>query len=526
MDMHDPLRRDAIRPDPVDILLVDDQPAKLMSYEVILRELGERLITATSAREALRHLLRTDVAVVLVDVCMPELDGFELARMIRDHPRFEQTAIIFISAVHLSDEDRVRGYAMGAVDYVPVPVIPEVLRAKVRVFVDLFRKTRQLEAAARELERRVTERTAALEASTEQLRESERRRSVALAAGQMGSWDLDVTTGECLWDPGQFRIFGVDPESFRPSLATVRPLIAGEDIERIRTLLRTEPERQTFQVEARIVRPDGAQRWCICAAAVTRDARGAVTRVSGVTIDITDRKLAEERQLLLAREVDHRARNALAIVQAIVRLTSARDPQAYMAAVEGRIRALAQAHTLLSESRWEGADVRRLVDEELEAYRRDGPRVATDGPSVSLPPDRAQVLALALHELATNSVKYGALSVETGSLDVAWRFDGERVILSWSEAGGPPVRKPQSRGFGTKILEASINQQIAGRVTLDWRPSGLACTLEIPCGPRPRSALPRDDGATHAAPVEAAEMPAAPRVPRKVAGTSAGARGG
>lgn len=479
---------------PVNILLVDDQPAKLMSYEVILRELGETLITASSAQEALRHLLRTEVAVVLVDVCMPELDGFELARMIREHPRFAQTAIIFISAVHLTDADRVHGYEMGAVDYVPVPVVPEVLRAKVRIFVELFRKTRQLEALARDLEQRVAERTAALESSTERLRESERRRSVALAAGQMGSWDWDIRTNECVWDPGQYRIFGVDPETFRPTFDAVRPMIVADDLDHIRKIMCSDGGRQTFQVEARIVRPDGDQRWCVCAAAVTRDEAGKVSRVSGVTIDITDRKQAEERQLLLAREVDHRARNALAVVQAIVRLTAASDPRAYVAAVEGRIRALAQAHTLLSESRWEGADVKRLVDEELEPYRSGGPLVETDGPTVSLPPDRAQVLALALHELATNSVKYGALSVETGALSVMWRSEGDRVTLRWTETGGPPVRKPKARGFGTKILEASINQQIAGRVTLDWQPTGLDCTLEIPCGARPRvaNAIPDD----------------------------------
>src|SRR5256886_6065241 len=132
-------------PDKVNILLVDDQPAKLLAYEVILKELGENLIKAASAREALEHLLKTDVAVVLIDVCMPELDGFQLAAMIRDHPRFQKIAIIFISAIHLTDMDRLRGYQMGAVDYVPVPVIPEVLRAKVKVFAELYRKTRQLE---------------------------------------------------------------------------------------------------------------------------------------------------------------------------------------------------------------------------------------------------------------------------------------------------------------------------------------------------------------------------------------------
>src|SRR5438132_13538628 len=130
--------------DKVNVLLVDDQPAKLLAYEVILKDLGENLIKAASAREALERLLKTDVAVVLIDVQMPELDGFELAAMIREHPRFQQTALIFVSAIHLSDLDRLRGYEAGGVDYVPVPVVPEVLRAKVRVFAELYRKTRAL----------------------------------------------------------------------------------------------------------------------------------------------------------------------------------------------------------------------------------------------------------------------------------------------------------------------------------------------------------------------------------------------
>src|SRR2546421_5801130 len=163
--------------DKVNVLLVDDQPAKLLAFEVILQELGENLIKAASAREALEHLLKQDVAVVLVDVCMPELDGFQLAAMIREHPRFQKTAIIFISAIHLTDVDHLRGYEMGAVDYVPVPVVPEVLRAKVKVFAELYRKTRQLEKLNSELERRVVERTAALESSATRLLQSEQLRS-------------------------------------------------------------------------------------------------------------------------------------------------------------------------------------------------------------------------------------------------------------------------------------------------------------------------------------------------------------
>src|ERR1700758_1179328 len=138
----------------VNILLVDDQPAKLLAYEVILKELGENLVVAASGREALEQLLKNEVAVVLIDVCMPELDGFELAAMIREHPRFQKTAIIFISAIQVTEVDRLRGYEMGGVDYVPVPVVPEVLRAKVRIFAELFRKTRELEQLNAKLERR------------------------------------------------------------------------------------------------------------------------------------------------------------------------------------------------------------------------------------------------------------------------------------------------------------------------------------------------------------------------------------
>jgi signal transduction histidine kinase len=169
----------------VNILLVDDQPGKLLGYEVILSELGENLIKAGSANDALEQLLKNDVAVVLIDVCMPDLDGFELAAMIREHPRFQKMAIIFVSAIQVTDLDLLRGYAAGAVDYVPVPVVPDLLRAKVRVFAELYRKTRQLETLNAELERRVAERTAELAQANSELEhrveERTREREAALA---------------------------------------------------------------------------------------------------------------------------------------------------------------------------------------------------------------------------------------------------------------------------------------------------------------------------------------------------------
>src|ERR1700692_599929 len=268
----------------VNILLVDDQPAKLLAYEVILKELGENLVVATSGREALEHLLKIDVAVILVDVCMPELDGFELAAMIREHPRFQKTAMIFISAIQVSDIDRLRGYEMGAVDYVPVPVIPEVLRAKIRVFAELYRKTRQLERFNAELENRVRARTAELEQSHARLLESEQRRSLAIAAGKMGSWDWDWVNGDWMWDEGQYQIFGVDPKSFVVTTANVEALLHPDDRDELRRGMSQFAKGTTsYEAEFRVTRPDGEVRWCVGTAAATLDKRGRVVHVSSVT---------------------------------------------------------------------------------------------------------------------------------------------------------------------------------------------------------------------------------------------------
>ncbi len=174
-----------LKTDPINILLVDDQPSKLLGYEAILSELGENLIKASSGREALECLLKHDIAVMLIDVVMPEIDGFELAAMIRAHPRYRNTAMIFVSALAHSELDRARGYEKGAVDYVSVPIVPELLLAKVRVFAELYRKTRQLELLNAELERRVEERTAELAQANAELEqrveERTREREEALA---------------------------------------------------------------------------------------------------------------------------------------------------------------------------------------------------------------------------------------------------------------------------------------------------------------------------------------------------------
>jgi PAS domain S-box-containing protein len=492
----------------VNILLVDDQPAKLLSYEVILRDINENLIKASSGREALEQLLKTEIAVVLMDVCMPELDGFELAAMIRDHPRFRKTAIIFISAIHLTEVDRLRGYEMGAVDYVPVPVVPEVLCAKVKIFAELYRKSRQLEQLNAELERRVADRTAELERSNRQLQQSEERRNLALAAGKMGSWDWHLARGDCVWDEGQRRIFGVDPD-FEATLPTLRKLVHHEDWSLLyQALKHARRDAGSRQVEFRICRPDGGVGWCLGTVAASADAANRIARISGVTIDITDRKEAEQRQLLLAREVDHRAKNALAVVHAIVSLTRADNIAQFVAAVEGRVQALARAHSLLSESRWRGANISDIIEEELAPYRAPHfDRVKISGTSLSLDPSTAQALALALHELATNAAKYGALSQPSGRLQVSWSLANARLELQWIERGGPAPGQVEPGGFGLRVIKASVEGQLDGKVEFDWRRDGLRCSLSVPLQAKPE-VLPKADepaerpGANGAAPFE------------------------
>ena len=466
--------------DRVNILLVDDQPGKLLSYEVMLAELDENLVAVSSAKEALAYLLKSEVAVILVDVCMPELDGFELAEMIREHPRFQKTAIIFISAIHLTESDYLRGYAAGAVDYLPVPVVPELLRAKVRVFAELFRKTRDLQKLNDELEHRVAERTEALALSADRLRQSEQGRGLALVAGNMGSWDFNLVSGAWFWDEGQSHIFGVDHAGFVPSVEKVRQGIYPGDIEKIREqLLGLDGENATCECEFRIVRPSGDIRWCTAVAVASFDEAGKPVRFSGVTTDITERKEAETRQALLAREVDHRAKNTLAVVQAIVRMAKRDSIEEYAKAVEGRIGALAQTHELLSQSRWEGADIARLIEEELAPYQGETPpRVTTAGPSLVLLPEQAQLVAMAVHELATNAAKYGSLSVEAGKVDVTWSDRDHTLFLDWTESGGPSVLPPSRFGFGTKII-SSLGGGRRGRTCFNWRPGGLNFTLEL-----------------------------------------------
>jgi len=291
--------------DKVNILLVDDQPAKLLSYETILDSLKENLLKATSGQEALDYLLRNEVAVILVDVCMPDIDGFELAATIRQHPRFQKTAIILVSAVHMTDPDKLKGYDCGAVDYVSVPVIPEILRAKVAVFADLYRKTQELQTMNQELEKRVRERTAELEESSRRQRENEERIKLAVEGAGMATWDEDLRSGQMFWSETHFTMLGYEPiPSGKASRDMMLSRLYPDDQSCVLDALEKSKLTGPYHQEHRIVRADDNQVvWVSSFGRHLFDDSGQPTRFLGVLFDITDRKQIELMRIeLLARE--------------------------------------------------------------------------------------------------------------------------------------------------------------------------------------------------------------------------------
>ena len=258
-----------------------------------------------------------------------------------------------------------------------------------------------------------------------------------------------------------------------------------------------------FESERRYVRPDGAVVWVRGSVAIAgRDAEGRPARAAAVLTDITAQKRADELQTLLMREVDHRARNALAVVQAMLRLTPAEGLEArrFASTLEGRVAAMARAHTLLSRDRWAGAELRDLAEAELAPYAAGGDgrgSLALDGPPVLLSPEAAQPFGMLLHELATNAAKYGALSRPGGRVEIRWRRGAgpgaDGLAVEWRESGGPALAAAPARtGFGTRLMARTV-RQLGGEAVVEWAPDGLRCSFTIPAGRFP--AQPTAEGA-------------------------------
>ncbi len=233
--------------------------------------------------------------------------------------------------------------------------------------------------------------------------------------------------------------------------------------------------------EVHIERPNGVRGIALVDIEAIRDGAGNIVGAVNCFQDITERKRAEEHAKILSREMDHRAKNLLALMQATVHLTHADTIEEFKAAIEGRLRALSNAHSLLVESRWAGAKLHSLVTEELAPYSlaEEASRADIVGPELVLQPQLAQTIAMILHELTTNAVKYGALSIPSGRLRVEWSRREADLVIRWSEADGPPVKPPQRQGFGTRVVNKAI-QELKGSLRFDWNPDGIACEIVVP----------------------------------------------
>lgn len=244
-----------------------------------------------------------------------------------------------------------------------------------------------------------------------------------------------------------------------------------------------EGKADSFTLDKRDLRKDGTIVWIRRTVSCVRRSDGAVDYFVSVVEDISERKRAEEQVHLLMREANHRVRNLLGLVQAIARQTAAGNPEDFVDRFTDRIRALAANQDLLGRNRRQGADVEEMVRAQL-AHFADlvGSRITVHGPKLRLNATAAQTIGLALHELATNAGKYGALSTDSGRIDVGWQREGESLMMSWTERNGPPVHPPDHRGFGTTVIDSMTRRALDGDVRLDYAPSGLAWRLTCPAG--------------------------------------------
>jgi PAS domain S-box-containing protein len=245
--------------------------------------------------------------------------------------------------------------------------------------------------------------------------------------------------------------------------------------------LALKQNRAVRDVEAVAERPAGSRICFMPYPTPLRDGRGRLIGAVNMLVDITARKQAEQRMMLLTTEVDHRSNNLLAVIQAMLRLTKAGTAEEFQASFQGRLSALANVQRLFSASRWTGASLKTILEEELRPYAsEDGERIGIAGDDVRLPATLAQAIAVAVHELATNAGKYGSLSTPSGRLDIRWETDdAEPLMLRWSESGGPPVKEPSRRGFGIGAVD-SLVRTLRGRISRHWRAEGLVCELSFP----------------------------------------------
>ena len=320
------------------------------------------------------------------------------------------------------------------------------------------------------------------------LRESEQRLDLAVRAHGVGIFDWDISSGRVLWSEEEERLFGLEPGTFDGRIEGWRELVAPEDFAAIQSQVRqaVAARRDHVEFRFRIRRPGGQLRHIEGAARILYGPDGKPQRMVGTNMDVTDRTAAEQRQRLLINELNHRVKNTLAAVQSIAAQTVRRAETLgeFHDSFEGRLMALSRAHDVLTRHQWDSADLRDVVAEVMQPFH-PGERLQVSGPAVRLSPSQALAFAMAIHELATNAVKYGAWSDAAGRVRIDWamaRRPGgpDEVRFTWSEEGGPPVRPPGRQGFGSRLLQQGLARDLGGAVELTFAPEGLRCDIRAP----------------------------------------------
>jgi PAS domain S-box-containing protein len=316
--------------------------------------------------------------------------------------------------------------------------------------------------------------------------EAKRRLQNALEAGGLGAWDLDLETNISHSDSKRRSMLGTASADI--SHAEFLSLIHPEDIEKVEATLARASDPDSgghFQFEYRIRRPsDGVERWMSSRGQTIFENRRPV-RITGVSYDFTERKFAEEHLKLLMREVNHRSKNLLSVVQAVARQTARKsDPATFVVQLSERIDGLAASQDLLVKNLWQGVDVAALIEAQLSHFKDlIGTRIVVDGPLADLTPPAAQGIGMALHELATNAAKYGALSNSTGRVTIKWQVVADyppEFLMTWIEDGGPPVEAPTHSGFGQMVIGRMVESAINGKAEIEYRDSGFRWTLTGP----------------------------------------------
>ncbi len=464
-------------------LLVDDREDTLVALEALLRRDGLELFKARSGPEALELLLGHDFTLALLDVQMPGMDGFELAELMRGTERTRRIPIIFLTAVATDERRRFKGYEAGAVDYLFKPVDPQMLLTKAAIFFDLERQRRALARQRDELQ-----------AAAEKLTEALARIQAHADNSPLAIVEFDPEFRVIGWSNGAVRMFGWSTaEAVGRKPADLRwiqeddafaPLVANI-LDGNRGQLRTVHLCRNY-------RKDGTALECEWYSSALVDPKGRPVSVNAQIQDVTERRRAEETQGLLIGELNHRVKNTLATVQAIATQTlrHSGDPSEFADNFSGRIQALARAHSLLSDTTWAGTDLAKLVQEQLRFGSSDEARVLANGPAVHLEPQLALHLALILHELGTNARKYGALSTTQGQVALSWSVDDGVLHLTWTECGGPAVRAPSRRGFGSNLIEQSAKAE-DGIARASYRADGIEWDITLSLSPSSSNNVPQ-----------------------------------